>query len=538
MLRGIEKNHVERFFDPQYGKDIHNPFELYGMQDAVERIAHAVRRKERILVHGDYDVDGISSTAILVTALQAAGAHVIPYLPHRIENGYGISQETLRHLEPEIDLLITVDCGISNAEEITWLKSRGKDAIIVDHHEIPQELPPALAILHPRHPKGSYPWGYLSGAGVAWKFAQAILRTIPTQDEQSENKEKWLLDLALLGTVGDVVPLLNENRAIVRFGMHILARTPRPGIRALMKVARISPHPRIEDISHRLIPLINAAGRMDHPQPALDTLLATNESDAARYAERLYELNQLRRTHTQHMLSQARTLINPELPFVFAADISWSPGLVGLVAGRLADEYARPAIVVGGNGRHAVGSARAGGKTHVLDLLSGAHQQLLKLGGHAGAAGFSLLKENIEQFQEALLASASGIDESATRKANTADAVLSENLIHWDTVELLEKFEPFGEANPKPAFIWKRLALLDCRKVGKREDHLKMRFAVEEREVDAIGFGLGKSDAKLGKYMDVLGTVDVNEFRGSTTLQLNVKDVAPAGTVDIAGSPV
>ncbi|HSX25018.1 MAG TPA: DHH family phosphoesterase, partial [Candidatus Andersenbacteria bacterium] len=259
-LRNVDPENATSFFSPSYHSAIHNPYDLATIDIAVERVMHAVRNQERIMVYGDYDADGITSTAIMMDVLQSLGAHAVPYLPHRYHDGYGLNGKVLKQASVEFDVLITVDCGIGNAKEIAMLRKLGKDVIIIDHHELPNTLPNATAILHPRHPEGSYCWGHLCGAGTSWKFAQALLRHNNSQFSNDPDKEKWLLDLAMIGTIADVMPLLGENRAIVRFGKEVLMRTRRPGVAALMKQARIDPSTATaKDIAFRIIPLINAA---------------------------------------------------------------------------------------------------------------------------------------------------------------------------------------------------------------------------------------------------------------------------------------
>lgn len=533
--RGIESSQADAFLNPDFVRDIHNPYLLTGMEPAVERIYRAVQRGERIVVFGDYDVDGVSATAILVTVLRELGGEVIPYLPHRNDDGYGLNHEVLQRLLPEFDLLISVDCGISNREEVAWLKQKGKDAIVVDHHEIPDELPPAFAILHPRHPEGNYPFPYLSGAGVAWKLAQALLRNKDGSKRADEDDEKWLLDLTVLGTVADMVPLTGENRAIVRFGLEVLRRTKRAGLRVLLRQASLEAAALTTDtLSFRVIPMLNAAGRMDHAQPALDLLLAPGEQQAAEIIARLHQYNQDRRASARRVMREAEQLVAPDSPMIFAANITWPAGVLGLAAGRLAEKFSRPAVVVGGNGRHAVGSARAPEGMNVLEVLQAGASHALKLGGHARAAGFSVEAKNMTAFQSAIMSYArergAAVDPDVSK---LAEAVVSSRLLDWNTFDLLQGFEPFGQGNSRPTLVARRLPVVEKRAVGKTKEHAKLTFGIEERTLDGIGFGLAGELAQIGRYADVLFCLEVNEFRGRTSLQLMVKDVAPAGSVAI-----
>ncbi len=528
--RGVSVDAQESFFNPSYSDNIHNPHDLFDMDRAVERVMRAVKNKERILVYGDYDADGICSTAIMVSVLSDIGAHVIPFLPHRYDDGYGLSGAALTRMQKEFDLLITVDCGVANAAEIAALREAGKDAIIVDHHEIPAVLPDAFAILHPRHPKGSYGWGHLCGAGTAWKFAQALLRHPDSPYTKDPDHEKWLLDLAMIGTVADVMPLLGENRAIVHFGKQVLPITRRLGLAALFQESRINPASfSAEDIAFRIVPLLNAAGRIGHPQSALNALLADTQEQAKIAVKELVSLNTQRRAVSKSIVDDALSQVDPSLPFVFVANTDWPAGIVGLVAGRLASTFAKPAFVVGGvpNATHGVGSARSGGGASVLQALETVRTHTMKLGGHAGAAGFSVVPENFQKIQEGLKEyfAQRTSDDGAFAGTKVADAHISQHLVSWDMAHMLNKFEPFGEANPRPVFMIKGLRVFEVRTVGKQNDHIKARMLVGDREIDTIGFGLGEKAKDLPETVDVLASIGINSFRGRESLELRLLDI-------------
>ena len=304
--RDIKPDGAESFFLPRYDRDIHDPYLLYGMDLAVDRIWQAIQAGERIVIYGDYDADGVTSLAILYSTLRDLGGNVSPYVPHRHEDGYGLNMSVLQRLRPEMDLLITVDCGVTGVEEASWLKDEHVDVIITDHHLIPDEMPEVLALIHPQHPKGKYPWPYLCGAGVAWKLSTALLEDSRSPMRGDADRAKWLLDLAALGTLADVVPLLGENRAIVRFGLEVLRRTPRIGLRRLFDNVRIDQSGlTAEDMAFRVIPRINAAGRMDHAQPALDLLLEDDINKADVSIAALSSLNQSRQNWTKRIIREA-----------------------------------------------------------------------------------------------------------------------------------------------------------------------------------------------------------------------------------------
>lgn len=513
--RGVVAQQVEQFFAPVYAEAIHAPEKLSGMQAAQDRLRQARRQHERVLVYGDYDADGITATAIVVTALQTLGLAVTPYLPHRMDDGYALSQTVLEKLITDFDILIAVDCGISNGAEIAWLKSHGKGVIIVDHHELPAELPAADAILHPR--VGAYPFPYLSGAGVAWKLAQAL-----TGDGQA------LLDLAMLGTLADVVSLTGENRSIVKFGLEKLVRTKRAGLRALCQTCRLSlGNISAEDVAFRLIPRLNAAGRMDHPQPALNVLLAQEEAQAQALVRQLTAYNTQRQALTRQMMTEAEAMLEEDLPFVFVANLGWRAGLVGLAAGRLAEKFGRPAIVIGGNGRYAVGSARALPGGNVLEFLEAGREHVLKLGGHKRAAGFSLEEAAIAPFKAALAQAAGGLAPVAA-KGLSPEAWLDGSLLSWDLLEMIERFAPFGEGNPKPLLAARAVPVLDCRLVGRGREHAKLMLGGAFEPVEAIGFGLASQAQNMRGAADIVFTVEANEFGGRRRMQLSLKDITYA----------
>ncbi len=534
--RGLDDVSSEAFFTPVYKRDVYDPHLLLGMEAAIELVYKTREKKQRVLVYGDYDADGMSGTAILVLALQAIDVDVLPFLPDR-DDGYGLSRKVLENIAPEVDVVISVDCGVSNVDEIAWLKEQGKGVIVVDHHELPEVLPIADAVLHPRHPDGEYPWESLCGAGMAWKFAQGLLRDKRSTHHNNPDFEKWLLDLALIGTVGDIMPLLGENRAIVQFGLQVMRMGRRPGMRALIDAARLSVNTMsVEDISYRLIPLLNAAGRVGHPQSGLDVLLAPDDKRATERAMKLLALNKERQAITRRITQEASLLLDPEAPVIFATNTDWPAGVVGLVAGQLSSKFGKPAVIVGGNGEHAVGSARSANGMNILEGLRSAQEHAMKLGGHAQAAGFSLAEDKVDDFETAVQDYFSKDRKGTTTQSQSADACIDHGLVGWEAMEAVRKFEPYGEANRKPLFVVKNAAVLDARPVGKTGKHLKLKLALDHCDVEAIGFGLAEGFDDLGDRVDLLGVLDVNEFRGNATLQFRVEDIASAGQVEITNA--
>lgn len=534
--RGVMKNQMDDYFSPQVDTGLHDPYLMADMDKAVNRISGAIQKQEHILVYGDYDVDGVCSTAILMAALRELGAKAVPFLPHRTDNGYGLDGNVLRELSAQYDLLITVDCGISNSAEIGWLASQGKDSIVTDHHLVPEVLPKAVAVLHPNHPAGTYPFQWLCGAGVSWKLAMALLAN--KRADRGSNQEQIfnLLGLACLGTVADMVPLIGENRVIVKYGLRSLLATNNPGLKALVTAGGLSQNSNsAEIIAYRIAPLINAAGRIGHPQTALDLLLADSEDEAAEAIAKLKQLNQERRRIGQVVQSQAEGMGVDDGKIIVAADTSWPAGVLGLVAGRLCDKYQRPAVVIGSAGKVAIGSARAPSGINIVEVLKPVGSLLTRFGGHEAAAGFTLPIENIAQVKKALYANTVNWEFQGEKVQGWADIVLQPQLVGWDLIEMLEQMEPYGQGNERPIFMMRNVYLGHWGKVGKNKEHAKLIFNVNDDLLDGIAFGLVEqlesSGIRAQEMVDVLGCLEVNDYNGRRSLQMNIKDIGRAGEV-------
>jgi len=535
--RGLPKQAITDFFEPRYDHAIHDPFLLPDMPKASERIWHSIRKKEHILIYGDYDVDGLTSTAILMTTLKELGARVSPYIPNRADDGYGLNAKVLKAVISDIDLLITVDCGITAAKEVAQLNKKKVDTIIIDHHTLPAVLPPAYAIIHAGHPDSKYPEPNLCGAGVAWKVAAALYQHKDSPFKDDPDHPKWLLDLAALGTVADMVPLLNENRAIVKFGLQVLARTRRTGLKVLLDSVLRNKRITENELSFKVIPLLNAAGRIDDAQDTLKLLLSEDTAHATQLLRTINKINRQRQSLTKDMIIEAEEQL-PDLnePIIFVHNHAWNIGLVGLAAGRLADKFNRPAIVLGGNGGNAVGSARSPKHFNVLKLLEGSRRHLSKLGGHERAAGFTVTNGNVKKFHQSLLRQAADISAAPNTESQTADAVLAHNLIDFHTIDTLAAFAPFGMDNPEPAFVVKQAPLLGWQPVGKENTHAKFTFLINKEVISGIGFNLASRAKKLElrkTVVDVLCKLERDEYRGHQKSQLNVQDIALAGTIPI-----
>lgn len=527
--RGVKSGQALSFLQPKYERDVHDPFALYGMDKAVAAIDLALSTKKRIIVYGDYDVDGISGAALLTTTLQFLGGNVTPFLPDRFSEGYGLHQRVLESLAPGCDLLITVDCGVSNYYEIQWLLARGIPTVVVDHHELPPgDLPPAVAVLHPRHPKGSYPFAWLSGAGMAWKLCAALLRKKGTEGQKFLDS---LLDLVVLGTIADMVPLQGENRVIARYGLGALQATTRLGLQRLFAKLRLeSTTLTSEQLSWRVLPRLNAAGKMDHAYPALELLLTHDVVRANELAAQIDGYNQERQSHTAKVLRAVESQLSDTSPVCAAFDRWWPAGVVGLVASRLVHAYHRPAVVIGGNGQHAVGSARAPEGVNILELLRAGEKHALKLGGHARAAGFSVEFDRVKEFLSAVQDAGQHM-RAAPVPQMRADAAVGTSLLSWDTLQLLEQFAPFGEGNRPPVLVAKGIKLAATRAVGKDGSHAKCLFVADGRPLEGIAFGMAAAMPKAGGLVDIVFELSRNVYKGRHSLQAQVHDIAPAGQV-------
>lgn len=533
----IEPADVEAFLHPDYESQIHDPFLFRDMQLAVDRTLDAVRRGERIFVFGDYDADGVCSSAVLKQTLESLGCHIELYIPFRDTEGYGLKPKAVEEIHARgCDLLITVDCGVSNREEIAWCTAHGMDVIVLDHHLPPPELPEAYALINPSIPNSGYPFAKLCGAGVAFKFVQAIMRG---QDDYHMpiklpvGYDKWLLDLVAIATVGDVMPLVGENRVLVSYGLKVLEKTRRPGLQALLRRVKQGSLDS-QAISWRIVPRLNAAGRMDHASVATQLIEAVTAEEAEKYCDILENNNKLRQQTTEKILKIALASVGerstaPDI--IIAQGEGWSPGLVGLIAGRLKDYYGRPALVVGRDGDRYVGSGRSVVGFDITDALHQCADYLDHFGGHAAACGFTVIGEdNYRQFVDTISAVASVALQAADRRpVLKIDAELTLAEIGWPLLDHLARFEPFGEGNPRPIFAVRQAVIEDIATVGADAKHLRILLGHDEgRHVHKfIGFSFGEMRESLtkGDVVDIAFELGVNEWNGRRELQLSLVDL-------------
>lgn len=504
---------------------------------ALARIKQAIRTGEQIAVYGDFDADGVTSTALMMQVLRSLGANVIPYIPHRVDEGYGVNSEALLRLSRSgVRLVITVDCGIRSVDEVDEGRRYGLDIIITDHHSLGPDLPRAYALINPKLDDLDYSEDMLAGVGVAFRLCEALLTISGSNGIRRSSAgpriaPEDLLDLVAIGTVADLAPLnRSENRALVKRGLMALNEAKRPGIRALMEVAGLRQgQVKSESIGFGLGPRINAAGRLESAMIAYQLLATDDDQEAYRLARRLQDLNTLRQELTRTAQESIRTALNLEMmqsPLIFASG-HFQPGIVGLVAGRLTEEFYRPAIVMEMGDTESRASCRSIPQFDITGALDECAGLLVRHGGHAQAAGFTVRNENIPALQAQLSEiAARSLEGTALIPTLDIDCELDPADMTLSLAETLQLLEPTGHDNPPPVFATRGMRISDVRTVGREEQHLKLRLErSHSAPIDAIGFHLGGGDWRVGDYVDVAYTLDINEWNNSRTVQLKLQDV-------------
>lgn len=533
--RGVtEPGRVTRFLDPKLA-DLSPHDGLPGLEEAAARTASAVRRGERILVHGDYDVDGMSATALLVRFLRGAGAEVCSHIPHRLRDGYGLSETGVQECRGrECTLLITADCGSHSLKEITALREHGIDCVVTDHHELGRALPPAVAVVNPKREGSDGRHVNLAGVGVALRLVQAAA------DALGRGSGSWEqdLDLVALGTVADIVPLEGDNRVLARTGLQQLGETAKPGLRALMDLAGVR-RGRMGawDISFGLAPRLNAAGRLGMAQRGLDLLLTDDAAEGHELAQTLDCENQSRQKIDQAILKEALEKVDLEVDLadtwaLVLASPKWHRGVVGIVASRLVEKYGRPAVLLAIEDGRAFGSGRSIEGFDLARALDEAGSLLLTHGGHAMAVGLSLRDEDLPAFRARLneIARRSITAEHLMRRLRL-DAELPLGDLTPDFVRMLRELEPHGLGNPKPLFVARGVQLASTPIVMKGA-HLRFRVRQGDAEGEAVAFNLAGRLRELegaGRRLDLAFEASLDEFRGTARAELRVRDFLPAG---------
>ena len=513
-------------------KIIHDPFLLHDMQKVVDRIFQAVENNEKILVYGDYDADGVTSTTIMFETLDQLGANVIYYVPDRFKDGYGPNLNEYQHFieEEQVQLIITVDNGVAGVEPIEYAQSKGVDVIVTDHHELPDVLPKAYAIVHPRYPNTEYPFGDLSGVGVAFKVAAALLEEIPEE----------FLDLYAIGTVADLVSMTDENRFLVKMGLEVLKNTTRIGLKELIKVADIDEKQIDEQsIGFTIAPRINAVGRLKNASIAVKLLTTFDENEAVKLAKEINDTNVNRQSLVAKIYDEAKQIAlkteNEQRQTLIIAGHNWHQGVLGIVASRIVELTNKPTIVLSDTDNNNIfkGSGRSVASLNLFKAINAKRDDYIGFGGHHMAIGITISGDNLNILAQELEQSAQKVQLDHTKKPELdVDTYLSLNDVSEHLLSEIKELGPFGNGNKEPKFIFKDLTVNQARAIGKDNQHLKLELSDKNLKINAIAFKLGQLADTLNNInneIDVVGTLNRNEWKNVVSLQIMVDDLKIEG---------
>jgi len=510
-----------------------DPFLLPDMHQAVARVYRALLSGEKIAIYGDFDADGITATALLVQGLSTLGSKAIPYIPHRLTEGYGLKKAALENLYRQgVSLIITVDCGITNLPEVEKARRMGLDVIITDHHTPLSEIPPAIAIVDPKLPNSTYPFSELAGVGVALKLLQALFKSLGR--EQHVDK---LMDLVALGTIADISPLLGENRYLVKEGLKQMNTTPRLGIREIITQAGQNIGSLdAESISWVIAPRLNAAGRLEHALTSYKLLMTDSPQEANQLAIWLEGKNAERQRLTTTTLAKAReqVLAMGISPLLVASDKDYPIGIAGLVANKLTEEFYRPAIVVKTGEKISSGSCRSIPEFNIIAALNQCRNLLSQFGGHSQAAGFTLPTKNLTRLKQTLLQLVTTqLAEVDLRPRLDIDASVTLPDLGGDTFQITQQLAPFGRGNPVPIFLSRGVEVIDCRTMGNNGAHLRLKLKQDGCAWDGVAFRLGKYLAEVASPLDIVYNLEIDRWGGKEKLRLNILDFAPSKQTEI-----
>ncbi|MFA5651959.1 MAG: single-stranded-DNA-specific exonuclease RecJ [Candidatus Paceibacterota bacterium] len=557
--RGIKtEKDAESFINPIF-EDNNDPFKIYGMDIAVERIFKAIEKKEKIVIYSDYDADGIPGAVVLHDFLQKIGHDNFEnYIPHRVLEGFGLNDEAIDEFaKKKVDLIITVDCGIADVEEADKIKKHKIDLIITDHHEpridakAREELPEAIAILDNKQKKSEYPDKNLCGAGVVFKLVQALIKKYRKKWDIKDGWEKWLLDMVSIATISDMVPLVGENRLLAYFGLKVLRKSPRPGLQKLLSIIKVDQKNITEDdIGFMISPRINAASRMGIPEDAFNLLVTKNDDEAFKYATHLNKINDERKGIVAVMVKEIRKHWNEFDPekkrkVLVAGNPDWKPSLLGLVANSLMDEHNGPVFLWGREeGKTLKGSCRSDGCVDIVVMMRESAHLFDEYGGHAASGGFSVSLENVDLLADGLEASYQKVSISGSDKEELiADAVITIDDVNKNLEKEISLLAPFGMGNPKPIFLLKNIEIHEIKIFGKKNDHLKIDFvnnpdvsvgaptkASEKRRiVSAIAFFKKPGDFSVkiekGERINLFANIEKSFFLGREEIRLRIVDI-------------
>lgn len=539
--RGVSSpEQVDSFFNFDYEKDLGDPFAIAGIEKAVGRIVEAKEKKEKIAIFGDYDADGVSASAVVYETLCELGLQdVICYIPDRQLEGYGMNEKAVKYLsEKGVKLIITVDCGITNHKEVETAGQLGMDVIVTDHHNVPEILPAAYACINPNISDSGFAYKELAGVGVAFKLCQALYGKIaPGKAEQL----KWKLDLVALGTIADCVPLLGENRVLAKYGLIVLSKTRRTGFQEIFKVGRIEINenniPNAHKVAFQVAPRINAAGRMDHANVSYKLLIEKDPVAARTMALEVESSNQRRQKITAEIFKEVQALAQQSFgdkKFIFASSPHWPVGILGLVAGKIAEEFQKPTVIFQQQENEFVGSLRSIPEIHIMEMLKKCQDLLVKFGGHSQAAGVSLWPDKVPDFCQRMSAL---IEEKLSGKKIESVVEIDCNMtaedINWEFLTELKKMEPFGEGNEEPVFSMEHMLIAEAKIVGNGQKHWKLALRAKNgspKIFDAIAFSAAEKfpDLKEGDEIDIAFNLCEDEWNGNKKIQLKLIDIKTA----------
>ena len=521
----VDDSQIDIFLQPKRN-DFHDPFLMLDMEKATDRIMQAIKNKEKTIIYGDYDVDGITSITVLKKFLQERGLETDYYIPNRLEEGYGLNVDAIQEIaQKKYKLMITVDCGVSGIEEIKLANSKGIETIVTDHHEQLDELPAAYAIINPKRRDNTYPFRGLAGVGVVFKLIQAISKKLGL-DEKEYLK---YLDIVCIGTISDIVPLVDENRVIAKLGLMLVECTKNIGLKELISETK---YKNIDStmISFAIAPRINACGRMGKQEEALQLFLTENLEEAKEITKKLERYNSERQETEKNIFEQAIKKIETEnlkeLNSIVLASENWHHGVIGIVASRITEKCYKPTILICREGDEGKGSGRSVPGFDLHQALVDSSQFLKKYGGHEMAVGLSLEKEKINDFKKYFEEISKAKNVKQLIPVINIDCEITKKELNKKTIEQIKLLEPFGEKNKQPLVIYKNLKITSIRALSEGK-HLKLMLKDDNEIVNAIGFNLGElsNEYLIGDKVDIVGTIETNAYNGQEQIQINLKDI-------------
>ncbi len=519
-----EKEDIDLFMNPTR-KDFHDPFLMPDMEIIVDRILKAIEGKEKIMIYGDYDADGITSITVLKSFLEERGLEVSSYIPNRLDEGYGLNKEAIKKIYDDgYRLVITVDCGISGIDEVDYANSLGIETLITDHHEPADTLPNAMAVVDAKRKDNKYPFNQLAGVGVVFKLIQAISMKLNLDEKQFLK----YLDIVCIGTISDIVPLVDENRVIAKLGLKLIAQTRNIGLKALLEVIGFT---NIDStaVSFGLAPRINACGRMGDEQVALELFLSKDFAEAKKLALKLNEYNLERQTIEKKIFDEATEKIEKnekDNTCIVVGSEGWHHGIIGIVASKVTEMYFKPSILICFEGEDGKGSGRSIPGFDLHEALMKCSKNLEKFGGHSMAVGITLKKEKFEKFKEEFEEYAKSLEIDKIVPVINVDSELSLKNVDIDSVKSLKLLEPYGEANKMPLFMFRNLKINSIRSLSDGK-HLRLTLKDDNYMINAIGFNMGElaEEYLIDDKVDIVGNLDINSFNGMESIQIILKDM-------------